>query len=348
MDCSLDELRGRRGKEPRNNRLKYELHRRLRSTPNPAPSDFDPRKVFSITNIELTNRCPMRCTICPRTEMMTRARGDMQWDVFRRIVDELAEVNIENAPGFVLYLHHFGESLLNNELDRFGAYANGLGLFTSISINPILLTRKVIARLLNAEIGLVQIALDGYDNHSFNAVRGIPNAYDRSCDRLFEFLREAHACGSQSVIVLNRILIPGHEIEIQRRAAYWRTIPGLDAVYIKPFVTWNGASASINSMAGANAAPAIGPVLCREPFVSLSVAWDGDVLACCFDFDKAIVLGNVQCNSLMDIWNGPRLREIRREFASGLVSNPLCRDCCYLRAPMHGSSVLDATRTTRA
>ena len=39
---------------------------------------------FGLHNIELTNRCPMRCVMCARTHGMTRAQGNMGFALFRR------------------------------------------------------------------------------------------------------------------------------------------------------------------------------------------------------------------------------------------------------------------------
>src|SRR5262245_44740144 len=63
--------------------------------------------IFAIDNIELTNRCPMRCIMCPRTEHMTRAQGYMSFDVFKRVIDEFVTVNPEAARTRGAFLHHF-------------------------------------------------------------------------------------------------------------------------------------------------------------------------------------------------------------------------------------------------
>ena len=344
----LERLRRARDRNPRDNRIKYRLACAVRARRRVAP----PRGAlvetpFSLTNVELTNHCPMRCEICPRTHDMTRGLGFMSDRIFRRVVEELAAVNPDNAPGGILYLHHFGESLLHRELDAFGAHANGLGLFTSLSLNPIALRGAVIDRLLAAEIGLLQFAIDGYDDESFAASRGLENAFRESVERLRAFLARHVDSGSTSRDVVNIIDVPGFDRKrLDEQAERWRRTPGVDAVYRKPFVTWNGSSRTVNAVAGGRAAacapPPSNPVTCTEPFESLSVAWDGDVLACCFDYDKAIVLGNVMEDSLQAIWNGPRLRALREEFQSNRVTNPLCRSCEYLRRPIEQSSVLDA------
>jgi MoaA/NifB/PqqE/SkfB family radical SAM enzyme len=45
--------------------------------------------------LETTNRCNLRCTTCPRTYEELEPPADMSWDLFRKIVDQLP--NIERA-----------------------------------------------------------------------------------------------------------------------------------------------------------------------------------------------------------------------------------------------------------
>jgi radical SAM protein with 4Fe4S-binding SPASM domain len=341
MDSELTSLREKRQRDPADIRIKVDLSRLLRAQHRPPATVSVVSEVpFSITNIELTNRCPMRCTICPRTTDMSRPLGDMSWDTYVRIIDQLAASNPDNAPSFLLYLHHFGESLLHPELARFGAYANRQGLLTSLSINPLLLKGDIPAQLMAAEIGIIQIALDGHNDESFEAIRGIPRAYDISCRRLQAFLQQVARDGCNSRIVMNLIAVPGLDSHIAERSAFWRAVSGINAVYVKPFVTWSGSVQHITGRMNTPAPLACSPVTCREPFESLSIAWDGDVLACCFDHDKSIVLGNVRETNLAELWNGNVIRGVRSEFLSGRVDNQLCRDCHYLRAPIGASNVL--------
>lgn len=340
----IEALRTARNRHPADNNIKFELAcaiRRNRRAPMPKVTIVD--APFSVTNVELTNHCPMRCGMCPRTHDMTRELGFMSDEVFERVVRELAHTNPENAPAGILYLHHFGESLLHRRLDAFGALANELGLFTSISVNPVLLRGPMIERLLGAQIGLIQFALDGYDAATFAAARGMEKAFDDSVSRLRDYLGRHRAVGSRSRIVVNIIDVPGFDRQrLDAQEERWRREPGVDAVYRKPFVNWNGSSAGVNRLAARRHADATreGPVVCTEPFESLSVAWDGSVLACCFDYEGFIVLGNIMEQSLSSLWNGPRMRELRAEFLANQVTNRLCRSCSYLRSPIGDSSVL--------
>jgi radical SAM protein with 4Fe4S-binding SPASM domain len=64
----------------------------------------------------------------------------------------------------------------------------------------------------------------------------------------------------------------------------------------------------------------------------MTVTWDGDVVPCCFDYNKKLVLGNVSGSTLSEIWNDSPMKNLRREFIENKISNPLCKNCGNLHA----------------
>ena len=77
--------------------------------------------------------------MCARTNNMTRDEGLMDYDMFKRGVDDYLAASPEAATSEILWLHGFGESLVHPEFDRFIAYAEGRGLRPALSINPLML-----------------------------------------------------------------------------------------------------------------------------------------------------------------------------------------------------------------
>jgi radical SAM protein with 4Fe4S-binding SPASM domain len=289
---------------------------------------------FGVFNLELTNRCPLKCVMCPRTVDMTRQEGLMNGDLFRKVIDELAASHPEWSRQAPVRLHGYGESLVHPQFDELIRYAEQRGVVTGLSLNPIMLTDDVARRLLDAEPSLLYIALDGHDDASFAAIRGLPAAYIKSQANLLRFLERKKNMNSRTRVVLSMIDFHLNEASIERMREYWTKLDGLDDVRIKAFVTFDGNAESVNRLASIQ--PAGGSmqrnVTCRWPWRSMSVLWDGDVVPCCYDFDKRYVIGNVASETLSSLWNGPRMQALREEFASGRVTNPLCRNCPELRS----------------
>jgi radical SAM protein with 4Fe4S-binding SPASM domain len=302
------------------------------------------RHPFGIFNIELTNHCPFRCVMCARTNNMTRNKGHMEFEVFQKIIDELVTAN----PNFVkrkkeIWLHHFGESLVHPEVGRFVRYAVDRGLYVGLSINPLMLKEKKSRELLEANPGILLVSLDGYDDESFFRIRGVKNAYEKSKANLLRFLEMKKQMGSKTKVQLHMINFPSNdayyldEDNITKTIAFWESLEGIDEFFHKNFSTWDGNARDVNALAAVasfNEAPVqqLGKVTCNNPWWRMTVAWDGDVLPCCMDYNKRLVLGNIKEQTLTEIWNGGRMRELRREFLGNHVTNPLCRNCDGLRS----------------
>jgi len=282
-----------------------------------------------VFNIELTNRCPLKCVMCARTSDMTRAEGIMEAGLFRKIVDELASSNPEWSTHAPVRLHGFGESLVHPQFDEMIIYAEQQDVNTCLSMNPIVLTDAVATRLLNAAPSLLYMSMDGHDDASFERIRGLPHAYEKSKANLLRYLERKAATSCRTQIVLSMINFGLNEESIAIMRKYWESVAGIDEVRIKSFTTWDGNAEAVNRLAGITPATSTAPrkVTCRWPWRSVTVLWDGDVVPCCYDFDKRYSLGNMSSETLASIWNGVRMRALRAEFISGVVTNPLCHNC---------------------
>ncbi|HYH18451.1 MAG TPA: radical SAM/SPASM domain-containing protein [Azospirillum sp.] len=287
---------------------------------------------FSVFNIELTNRCPFRCVMCARTNNMTRPQGLMDFALFRKVIDEYVEENPKQAVQSDCWLHHFGESLVHPDFDRFIAYASTRGVFTALSLNPLMLKRPTALALLRARPGKLYLSIDGHDNASFERIRGVENAYDPSVRNLLDFLELKKSFRSKVQIWVSMIHFGQNQESIARMREYWSKLEGVDYFFEKEFVTWDGNAPDVNRLDGRRPLAQKEHVTCPFPWNRLTVTWDGDVVPCCYDYDKRYVLGNVARQSLKEIWNGGPMRRLRREFLDNRVTNPLCRNCEYLRA----------------
>src|SRR5205085_6292055 len=78
--------------------------------------------------LEVTNRCNLLCTTCPRTYAELEPPADMAWDLFTSIVDQLP--NLQRAV-----LHGVGEPMLVKHLPRMVAYLKDRGVYVLFNTN---------------------------------------------------------------------------------------------------------------------------------------------------------------------------------------------------------------------
>lgn len=117
-----------------------------------------------VYNIETTNRCNMRCKMCPRTTMMTRKIEDIDRETFLNVVDQIqphskedwalwktycekkygiSEDDVASENHFFLYiiskviqLHGYGDPLLDKHMEEYVRILHEKGFESYFSCNP--------------------------------------------------------------------------------------------------------------------------------------------------------------------------------------------------------------------
>lgn len=295
---------------------------------------------YTLHNIELTNHCPMSCLMCPRTKQMKRSLGFMDMKLYKSLIDQF---QADNPTAFNTgtqwngtCLHHFGESLLHPEFDEAVRYAQNKGLNICISLNPMVLTPDKAERLFKARPAMIFICVDGYDNASFEKIRGVANAYEKSVANTLMAIEHRNRFSPDTDLRVTIIDIPVFYNEITKVCEEWDVKFGVK-IQRKKFSRWNTSDPDINALG--NASPEIRaetcelplPVVaaCDTPWRYMSVNWDGAVVPCCRDHSKLFILGDANSDSLAKIWNGKPMQSLRQEIRSGFVFNTLCEVCEY-------------------
>ena len=76
----------------------------------------------TILQVEPTNRCNLRCTLCPVTEGLERPAGSMDPDLFKRLIDEVA------GHVFLVLFWEWGEPFVNARIYEMISYARQKGI----------------------------------------------------------------------------------------------------------------------------------------------------------------------------------------------------------------------------
>lgn len=278
----------------------------------------------AIFNIETTNHCPMRCVMCPRTTKMTRPLGHMDFELFKKIVDQ--------AKTYTHYvqLHHFGDPLMHPEQEKFIDYCEENGITTRMSINPLLLTEERSKKLLDSQLAELYISLDGGDNESYRAIRGRAADYDKAVVNIRRFVEMKVARGSKRPYVLiGMVLMKSTEQNVAFFEKMW-DVPGVDERVIKQFSSFGGNEdiAELGTEKSKQQLFSSKKYPCYKPWKNFTITWDGKVVPCCYDYNKQYVIGDVREESLDEIWNNARMQALRRQHVTGnFEENVLCGSC---------------------
>lgn len=275
-----------------------------------------------VFQIELTNHCPFTCEMCPRTHEMTRKLGHMPFDLYTRIIDE-----VKRSTQAVL-LHHFGDSLVHPDIGRFIKYADQRGVLGFLSANPVLLTDRRIAALVDNGLEELVLSLDGITSETNVLVRGAAAKNlalaEARIEKLIAYRAEVGA--TRPRIILQIVEQAQNQHEVAAWLQKWKGKPGLDRVKVKRYITWDNTIDTIKALKPQEIAQP--DHVCDKPWTSVTVLWDGRVVPCCFDYDGKQVLGDLNTQSLSEIWNGARLRALKKAHATGsLDKTELCATC---------------------
>jgi radical SAM protein with 4Fe4S-binding SPASM domain len=288
------------------------------------------RSLPDVFAIESTNYCNIRCVMCPRGEpdLMQRALGHMDDDVFRNIVDGW---ELFSEP---CWFHWFGEPLMHPRLFEQIAYAKAAGVRNlGISSNATLLTEARSAQLLDSELDTLMLCIDGTNAPTYESIRrSAAFSYDEVCENVRRFLAlRARRAPSRPHTILQIIVMEETRAQLDDFAATWRAA-GADEIVFKPYTVWGSqgehdfaALAPVEQRAALNAATRSHP--CWNLWSSLVIAWDGTVVPCCYDYDTTMPMGNVREQPLNEIWNGEAYRALREAERAGRNASPLCRNC---------------------
>jgi radical SAM protein with 4Fe4S-binding SPASM domain len=278
-----------------------------------------------IDQVELTNHCPMTCLMCPTgTGAMVREKGFIDGALFRRIVDEIVAAESQIKP---LTLHNLGESLLHPELDDFIAYATEHGLKTELSANPGLLSLERYRRLEDAGLSRLVLDVDGLDAATLERIRGPAAKGDKAfkhLDGILAWRRKQPRATPQIVLqMIEQPLNVGQLDAFEERYGHL----GIEGVEAWP------KALDANTRCGGELQQIrkrIKRQLCRAPFKSVVVLWDGTVIPCCHDANGELPLGQLGERTLADIWAGEGAEQLRAALRDQQVpNNSPCARCAH-------------------
>jgi len=271
----------------------------------------------SIFVIESTNKCNIKCIMCPRTTMMKRKIGDMDFSLFKKIID-----NGHKYTDF-LWLHNFGEPVLNPKIFEMIKYCKAKDIKVGLSLNGLTLTKTIGKKLLECGPDLLIFSFDGFSKKTYEKYRQGSN-FEVVKKNILNFLKMKKGGGYKLPFIQIKIIKMKDTLnEIEDFKKEWEG--KVDEVIVTNFVDWAGQITNEENVSDAIIKEQEYP--CKFFWISLVVLWDGRVVPCCKDCDAKMVLGNLNNQTIDEIWNGEKMREIRKQQIKHNFKNPLCYNC---------------------
>ena len=251
--------------------------------------------------IETSAYCNLNCTMCPQSRL-TRERGHMDNGLFVKIVNEVSQ----ESPKSRIWPAIMGEPLLDPGIYDKMKIAQDAGAEICFNTNAVLLEIKNAERLIDSGVVDYYIGLDALKKDTYDKIRkgGDYQAAVRNTLALIPLVREAGG-----TVYAQFIDQDDNEVEREDFIKFW-TGEGA-AVKVRPRLGW-GLGIETNSLVVPNSER---DFPCPWITRTMSIHWNGQVVQCDADWDNKDVVGDVNNQTIKEIWDGELHRRRERQWA---------------------------------
>ena len=286
--------------------------------------------------IQTNNLCNASCIMCPVSKAKNETPGRMSDELFEKIINEISEHRTHDT---FVWLHLQNEPLtdstLFNKLRRIKQVSHGM-IKTGVVTNGMLLTEEKIRELNDTEVDKICISIDASTEETFNTIRkGL--CYNTVLQNI-EYLYQSN---KRARVYVRFILQKDNYLELDDFKKIWKNM----GIPIEIGIVNNRAGAVLNF-------EDIGLSYKRIPFKyklaqnvfllltggcynlsnSFNILYSGDVIMCCNDYIKKIILGNAWESSIAEIWAGKKYQSVREAIFKKEFDNiPECNTCSLIR-----------------
>mgnify|MGYP001558965945 CR=1 FL=1 len=276
--------------------------------------------------IEPNNICNLRCIMCPY-KRMKRKRETMSMELFKKIVDQAKEVGCKD-----IHLTQYNEPFTDKLLFERLAYIRSKGMRSSFYSNGTILDKKIIDKILETPADLIRFSVDGVSKKTFESIR-IGANYDKVVSSIQELYKEREKRKLKlPVIEVFFTILDKNKKECKQFLKYW--YGKVDSASLYP-----ADSRESKDFVGINYKK-FKPYPCFNP-KRVIVLSNGKVVLCCMDIDGEVVLGNLKKQTLKEIFESKKFKEIYQSQLERRCKIPMCVNCSklYIDSALTGGSL---------
>lgn len=261
-------------------------------------------------DFEASSSCNLSCAMCFRRHFdNTDVFGHMDMDLFKRGIDECAACQL-----YSIRLSWRGESTLHPQLMEMIRYAKKQGIReVSLLSNGSVLSSEFNRELVATGLDYITISVDGLAE-SYNAIRA-PLDFDETVCKIANLhrTREKHGDGYP-------------RIKVQGIYDYFKADP--DAYYETLRPVCDNVSFNLKHDYALRDRSQEDALYCPYLWQRITVMSNGIVPLCISDWDGEVLIGDLNQQSIREIWTGEKMNAYRRIHADNrrLTLAP-CKKC---------------------
>jgi len=256
--------------------------------------------------IEPTSICNLKCTMCfQRDETFSDNRnymGKMDLKLFKNIIDQA-----HKGGARAITLASRGEPTIHSQFPEMLDYCNGKFYEIKMNTNALLLNEKLIHRILSSDVNIIVFSIDAYDSRMYEKIRNVKK-FEKVVGNiaLFHKIRKESYPESKVVTRAHGVRVY-KEVDPDKFYLFWKG--KVDEVTIIECVPrWNTYNNEIIDR--------IFP--CLMPFERMYIWYDGTCNPCDVDYKSFLEMGNVNDQTIEEIWNSKKFNQFRNDHIGGL------------------------------
>ena len=274
----------------------------------------------TFTQFETSTTCNAKCLMCPHKKM--KRRGTAKWSTISKVIREAAPKSAGMCP-FLMQ-----EPMLEPRLHSILANIKQNNPACSIVVysNMAVLHPDFDRIIKNDLLDELHISFYGPTKKLYEKWQPPLNwEQTQSNIRKVKELKQKHD-KTKPVTYLHVITVPELVNNFKEYTLVKEQV--IDQAVLVAFDTFHG---DIPDLAGDQTKYLGAPAErtpCMRLWTGLNIHFDGTVVPCCIDYNEMVKLGNVETQSIEEIWNSEPFRLMRLKHAQGKWNEiPLCRDC---------------------
>lgn len=287
---------------------------------------------FSIS-IEPTTACNLRCPECPSgLRAFSRPTGNLRSDFFRKTIDDL-----HRDLSFLIFYFQ-GEPYINPDFLDMVQYASQRGIYTITSTNGHFLNEENARKTIESGLDRLIISVDGSTQEVYEQYRksGKLEVVLQGARNLVKWKKELKS--KTPHLIFQFLVVRPNEHQIPEIYKLAKEI-GIDEVRLKTAQIYDYAQGNplipnqdrySRYRKQADGSYRIKNQLlnhCWKLWHACVITWDGVVVPCCFDKDAQYRMGNLQEQSLREVWQQQPYREFRQQLMKGRDKIDICTNC---------------------
>lgn len=268
-------------------------------------------------DIEPTSACNLKCSMCPRTILTQSGNQNlkistMSMDTFKKIIDEAVEIGV-----YSIKLNFRGEPLVHPNIVDMVKYAKEKGIEdVMFNTNAVLLNENMSKRLIEAGLDKIFFSFDSPHKEEYEKIRVGAN-FEETLNNIKKFVKIRDELGQDTPLTrVSMVLMDINRNEYQEFVDLFKE--SVDVIVCLDYEDYTKEKIQEYNSEFA----------CSQLWQRMIILADGDVLACCEDWKKENIVGNINKDRIKNIWQNEKYKYIRKLHKDGEYNRiDICSKC---------------------